>query len=146
MSPSRPCCCTVQRPSGPPRHRGDAAAPRGPLAASPCNGEQTCSPSSTRSSSLPAHPQPQQLLVFANPNPPGVVQAVHRLPFNWGGGPIFTKLFGSSGDLVSPGGGRQGSPLHSLCVLLSGVLGDKASLPKGSPHSSSSPGYSLVKY
>lgn len=50
------------------------------------------------------------------------MQAVHSLPFSWGDGTIYTKLFGSLGGLVSLEGGRQISPLPALCVLLLGCL------------------------
>lgn len=59
------------------------------------------------------------------------MQAVHRLPFKWGGGPVYTKLLGPLGDLVSRG--VAGSAPHRLrCVSCCwGVSGGAISFAKG---------------
>lgn len=47
------------------------------------------------------------------------MQAVHRLPFNWGDGTIYTKLFGSLGGLVSLGGWQADLP--TACTVCPAV-------------------------
>lgn len=60
------------------------------------------------------------------------MQAVHSLPFSWGDGTIYTKLFGSLGGLVRLEGWQADlSTACAVCPAVGVSQGGQAPLPKG---------------